>query len=89
MVNWSTIKVIFNEQPQLKKTITHPNNKIIIFKENSEEYITEIFESIEFMTFKNIYNKKLTIKESEGTRHKVSLKVMDLLIREDENLSKL
>ena len=59
LVNWSNVRVTFKDKMVFKKKVEHPENKIIIYKENSDDYIVEVFEEIWFMPFKNIYEKKL------------------------------
>ena len=75
----------------------NPKNRIIIYKENSDEFINELFEDIELMSFKTLYNEKLIPEYRQKSsdldkskiveEYKMCLKVMDLLIKPNENMS--
>ena len=57
-------------------------NKLIIYKENSDQFMTFVFEEIEFMTFRNLYYNKIAQKDTKKDKDNArGLKVMDLLIR--------
>jgi hypothetical protein len=70
--------------------VRNPNNRLIIYKENSTEYINEAFEDIEFMSFKNLYRSKLApASKKNDISNSMCLKCMDIIVKEDESLNKL
>jgi hypothetical protein len=90
LVNWTTINLETAYEINFIKKVRNPNNRLIIYKENSSVYINEAFEDIEFMNFKHLYRSKLTpASKKYDISSSVYLKVMDITIREEESLSKL
>ena len=59
LTNNTTVYITLKQKKTFKIDVFYPHKKIIIYKENSNDFIEECFEEVEFMTFKTLYESKL------------------------------
>ena len=58
-MNWTTVKLKTAQKVEFKREAQEKKNRLIVFKENSDEFVDFAYEDIEFMCFKNLYLQKL------------------------------